>query len=35
MKKHMTAWVSVTLLAALLLTGSGTNATSQNANQAG
>lgn len=35
MKKHMTAWVSVTLLAALLLTGCGTNATSQNANQAG
>ena len=35
MKKHMTAWVSVTLLAALLLTGCGTNTTSQNANQAG
>lgn len=35
MKKHMTAWVSVTLLAALLLAGCGTNATSQNANQAG
>lgn len=35
MKKHMTALVSVTLLAALLLTGCGTNATSQNANQAG